>query len=149
MRRALAGCLIACGIAAAPAAGAISTPSRATLTGFVCERAPDPLDRALAVTAVMRPAPGTQRMAMRFVLLRRPSGGSFSPLPGRDLGRWLTPNPATLGQRPTDTWKLDKLVVNLTAPAAYRFRVTFRWTGASGAVLGRTTLQSPICVQRG
>ena len=45
-------------------------------------------------------------------------------------------------------WKLQKSVVNLAAPATYRFRVTFRWTGAGGHTLGTAVRYSPRCQQR-
>jgi hypothetical protein len=87
-------------------------------------------------------------MAMRFDLLM--SGGMMSPrvVSAGDLGVWITPNNPTLGQRPGDVWKLQKSVVNLAAPATYRFKVTFRWTGPGGHTLGTTTRYSPRCQQR-
>jgi hypothetical protein len=42
---------------------------------------------------------------------------------------------------------LKQNVVNLSAPAAYRFRVWFRWTGANGRVLSRAVRVSPVCYQ--
>src|SRR5579864_5965294 len=148
MRRILAACLIACGMSAVPAAAATDPPPRAALEGFVCQRSTNHFDRAIEVVGVMRPLTGTQAMAMKFVLLRRQDvGGHYDPVRGRDLDRWLTPTPATLGQRPSDVWRLDKLVVNLPAPAVYRFRVSFRWTGTSGTAIGRTELVSPLCSQ--
>jgi hypothetical protein len=96
----------------------------------------------------MRPVSGTQAMAMEFVLLRRAvGGGPYAPVSGKDLGRWLSPTPPTLGQRPSDVWRLDKLVVNLPAQSLYRFRVRFRWTGSSSTVLSRTVLSSPVCTE--
>jgi hypothetical protein len=144
----LVACLIACGTVVAPAGAATNAAPRAALEGFVCQRAASHFNRAIAVVGVMRPMTGTQEMAMKFVLQRRTmSGGAFAPVQGRDLGRWLMPTPATLGQRPNDEWRLTKLVVNLASAVDYRFRVTFRWTGAAGAMLGRTALLSPGCAQ--
>jgi hypothetical protein len=149
MRRAVLVCATALA-AAIPAGGAWATtspPPRAALEGFVCQRASNHLDRAIEVTAVMRPVTGTQRMAMKFVLLRRDAaGGPYSPVAGRDLGTWLAPS-AGLGQRPTDVWKLNKVVVNLASASVYRFRVTFRWFGSSDLELQSTTLPSPVCTQ--
>src|SRR4029077_4961798 len=97
---------------------------------------------------VMRPMIGTHAMGMKFVLQRRSlSGGAFAAVPGRDLGRWLVPTPATLGQRASDEWRLNKLGVNLASAFGYRLRVSFRWTGEAGALLGRTVLTSPVCTQ--
>jgi hypothetical protein len=126
-----------------------SPPPRASLQPIVCVRGSNRLDRAVAVTAVMRPVPGTWRMELRFQLERRPSGATaFSQVYGGDLGRWRHPtNPATLGQRPGDVWRLKKEVVNLVAPAVYRFRVTFRWSGSAGQALGQVTRLSGACAQ--
>ena len=138
--------LIAFALGAGPAIADTSQPARATLDGFVCERAGNALDRVIAVDAVMRPMSGTQRMQMKFVLERKTSGSyAFAPVQGGDLGRWLEPNPVTLGQQPSDVWRLRKLVANLPAPASYRFRVSFRWIGAAAAVLGRSMLTSETC----
>ena len=155
MRRALYAQLTAltCALAAAPALAAAdqssgpTTPPRASLDGFICKRASDALDRVIAVVGVMRPVTGTQRMEMRFVLQRRAAGGtSFRPVHGGDLGRWREPNPATLGQNSNDMWRLRKLVANLPGPATYRFRVSFRWLGAS-SVLSGSTLISNTCTE--
>jgi hypothetical protein len=111
-------------------------------------RAPDALDRVITVTGVMRSITGTQRLEMKFVLLRRAAGASaFSAVPGGDLGHWLTPKPATLGQRPSDVWRLKKFVANLPGPAIYRFRVSFHWLGSGTTLLDHQTLVSPQCAQ--
>jgi hypothetical protein len=135
--------------AAAPATALAPMPlPRASLQGFVCQRAANSLDRVIAATAVMRPVSGTQRMEMRFVLQRRGAGmGSFTTVQGGDLGRWLQPKSPTLGQRQSDVWRLRKLVANLVGPATYRFRVTFRWSAGLGVVLERTTLTSEACAE--
>jgi hypothetical protein len=148
MRRAVSVCLIGFVFAsvAGPALAATSPPPRAALEGFVCERASNALDRVIAVVAVMRPMTGTQRMQLRFVLQRRDAGtNSFTTVQGGDLGHWRAPTPVTLGQHPNDVWRLRKLVANLPGPAAYRFRVTFRWLGSSSTVLGHSSLTSETC----
>jgi hypothetical protein len=149
MRRALLVCLIA--LSAATAAAAVSAPPRDQLVGFVCRRAANQLNRAIAVTAVMRPVAGTQRMAMMFRLQRRtPASRSFSNVNGGDLGRWRYPtNPPTLGQRPDDVWRVNKEVVNLAGPARYRLVVTFRWLGMGGVRLAQAVLPSQLCYQLG
>jgi hypothetical protein len=148
MRRALLACLTSL-VAAAPAVAATPTqPPRAALEGFACQRAANSLDRAIQVTAVMRPMTGTQRMQMKFVLLRRRNGAArFAPVQGRDLGVWLDPNPMTLGQRPDDVWRLKKVVANLAGASAYRLRVSLHWLGSSGTVLAHTVLFTPLCAQ--
>jgi hypothetical protein len=133
-------------LGASVAAGA--DPPRAILNGFVCRTSATALNRAISITAVMRPVSGTERMALKFELQRRAAGtASFADVSGGDLGKWIYPaDPPTLGTRPDDVWKLDKQVVNL-ASAVYRFRVTFRWIGAGGSVLGTAVRRSPRCDQ--
>lgn len=123
--------------AAAPSAGSSAMPPRSHLRGFVCQRAVDPLRRTVSVTAVMRPVPGTLRMAVRFDLLSRSrTGGAFSAVHVGDLGTWLSPiDQPTLGQRPGDVWVISHPVAGLGAPATYHYRVVFRWIGANGRVL--------------
>ena len=122
-------------------------PPKASLQEFVCQPAPNQLNRMIGVTAVMRPVVGTQRMQLMFVLQRRPAGGSrFSAVRGRELGNWLSPLNPTLGQLPSDVWRVNKPVVNLPGPATYRFRVTFRWVGRSGVIANQTRV-SPLCTQ--
>jgi hypothetical protein len=150
MRRARLICLIGLtcsiwlGVGSAVAAAAASSgqPPRASLTGFVCQRAANPFNRAIEVWGVMRPMSATQTMQMKFVLLRRSGPGApFSAVQGGDLGRWRQAKPGTA------LYRVKRLVANLPAPAVYRFAVTFRWTGADGAVLGHTSLLSPRCYE--
>lgn len=139
-------CLAAatCGSAAAAAA----TPPRDQLRSFVCQKALDPPARGVSIQAVMRPLRGTAKMQIRFDLLRqfRP-GGRFKPVRGHGLGSWTTPANPTLGQRAADIWIVNHPVVNLAAPATYRYRVGFRWLGSSGQRLGSAVLSSPNCYQ--
>jgi CARDB len=141
-------CAAMVGVMAGTAAAASSAPPRAQLLSFVCQRAPDPPTRAVSIQAVMRPLPGTSKLRMRFDLLRQTrSGGPFRVVRGRNLGSWITPQDPTLGQAPGDVWIVNHPVVDLVAPATYRFRVTFRWTGSRGQVLGTSVQSSPDCYQ--
>jgi hypothetical protein len=151
MGRVTLACLGAAAIVAvsgpALAGASAPPPPRAELTGFGCHQSPDSLNRWMEVTATMRPVSGTQRMAMMFQLLRR-RNGRFVQVSSGDLGRWIhpaKPNPPTLGQRPGDHWPVQKQVVNLSAPAVYRLRVTFRWTGSSSHVLATAVKLSELC----
>jgi len=99
----------------------------------------------------MRPVPGTERMALKFELLQRePHRRTFTEVPrgNTDLGTWEHPSkPPTLGSRPGDYWKVKKPVVNLSSPAVYKFRVSFRWLNSSGKSLGTVVRQSQLCNQ--
>jgi len=150
MRRALIACVGAAAAGAgAPAAVAASVPPppRAQLEAFACHRAAEALDRWITVTAVMRPVPGTQRMALKLDLQRKPAhSDSFVNVRGGDLGQWRYPDsPPTLGQRPGDVWRLTKDVVNMAGPAVYRYHVEFRWTGTGGRVLDDMVRLSARC----
>jgi uncharacterized membrane protein YgcG len=130
-----------------------ATPKRAILAQFQCTEALDPPNRSMAVQSVMRPLTGTRRMQVRFDLQQKlPSATGTPPtvsiLRGGDLGTWLTPANPTLGQLPADVWRLNKVVYDLPAPATYRFRVSFRWTGDHGRTLGTATRLSATCQQR-
>jgi hypothetical protein len=147
MKRALISCLIASAATAAVADAA--APPRTQLETFVCRHASNQLNRVIAVTAVMRPVTGTERMAIKFEMDRMTSqSGSFVNVRGGDLNQWRHPSdPPTLGQQPADVWMLTKEVVTLQAPAVYRFKVTFRWTGSGGRVLQDTVRLSDRCSQ--
>jgi hypothetical protein len=119
------------------------------LVQFSCTHALDPVDRSISLQAVMRPLAGTRQLAVKFTLLQRARGAITSTVVhGNGLGVWITPTNPTLGQLPGDVWHLDKSVLNLDAPAAYRFHVSFRWTGAHGKVLGTARRWSRWCSQR-
>lgn len=127
---------------------AVARAPRASLADFVCQRALDPPARTISVKSVMRPVPGTQKLALRFqLLMRRHSFSSPTLVRGGDLGTWISPQNPTLGQLPGDVWKVSHPVVDLTAPAAYRFRVTFRWIGAHRRLLATAQRVSPLCFQ--
>jgi hypothetical protein len=148
MRRFVIACLLA--LAAGVAASASADAPRARLRSFVCQQALDPAARAISVTAVMRPLPGTAKLAMRFELLKRAKRyGHWTSVAGTGLRSWLTPprsDPA-LGSRPGDVWVLKHPVVTLAAPDFYRFRVTFRWSDAASHTIGRAVRVSAVCFQ--
>ena len=143
-------CVAACaaaGVAASVPGAAASTPV-AKLRGFSCHRSVTPVGRTIAASAVMRPLKGTRRMSLRFeLLMRTKTGGPWTSVAGGDLGKWVTPPNPTLGQRPGDVWIYNKSVNELGAPAAYRFRFMFRWTGTHNRTLGTTVRTTGTCNQ--
>jgi hypothetical protein len=68
MRRFVVAGMVALVAGSGAVALATADPPRARLTSFVCQTALDPAERAISVTAVMRPLPRTGKMAMRFQL---------------------------------------------------------------------------------
>jgi hypothetical protein len=134
--------------AAAAAGGPAGVPPRAQLAQFACAHALDPPDRSVSVQTVMRPVVGTQRFAVKFELLERVAGSAQTMVRAGDLGVWVAPANATLGQLPGDVWRLNKTVLNLDAPATYQFRVVFRWIGVHGRVLDTEVHVSRGCRER-
>jgi hypothetical protein len=138
---------LAC-VGSASALGATAPPPQDQLRSFVCQKALDPPSRALSIQAVMRPLTGTASMQMRFDLMRQTTvGGPFKLVRGKLLGSWISPEEPTLGQRPGDVWIVNHPVVDLGAPATYRFRVSFRWSDSHGQQLGSAAQTSPNCWQ--
>ncbi len=132
----------------AAATGRDVSATRAELRHAICQSALEPAARAISVQAVMRPLSGTVRLQLRFELLARHGGtSSYRAISGGDLGSWISPQNPTLGARPGDVWIFEKQVVDLAAPAAYRFRVSFRWVGAHRRVIATTTELARKCTQ--
>jgi len=131
------------------ASGSTDASPRAVLDQFVCQKALDPGQRTVSVTAVMRPLKGTRKLELRFVLLSKAAPATtFSVVQGTGLGTWVSPtDPVSLGSRPGDVWRLDHPVADLPAPAIYRFEVTFRWIGAKGRVLRVQIRHTRSCYQ--
>jgi hypothetical protein len=148
MSCAAAAALVLGGGVAAAATPASTALSRTELKEFGCQRALDPGARSVTVTAVMRPVPGTQKMRVKFELLRQTKRGKpFAQVGGHNLGNWLTPPNPTLGQRPGDVWIVNHPVFDLAAPATYRFHVSFRWLGTHGHALSTVSRTTPDCYQ--
>ncbi len=151
MRRLLVAATVAvvCLGAMVTAADAVSTPPRAHLRGFVCTKAIEPAQRVVSVKAVMRPLKGTKGMELQFDLLSKTRSATWTPVHGGDLGTWISPpkQAIPLGSRPGDVWTLNHPVVDLPAPASYKFQVQFRWLGAHKRIIGDTVRESPTCYQ--
>lgn len=149
VRRLVTGLAVVGALAAVPVATtSAAAPPRARLSAFTCTHALDPGARAVGIKATMRPLTGTRKMAMRFELMQRSPGLPAQEVSGGDLGVWRGPPNPTLGQLPGDVWRLQKSVYNLAVPFTYQFRVTFRWTGLGGKVLGTATRSTHTCRQR-
>jgi len=147
----LVGVLAVCcalALGSGTAAAGTTPPPNDQLRAFVCQKALDPPARAVSVQAVMRPVTGTAKMQMKFDLLRQIKPHTrFVAVRGRGLSSWISPTDPTLGQQPGDVWILTHPVVNLAAPATYKFKVAFRWIGAQSQTLGTDALTSPSCYE--
>ena len=96
----------------------------------------------------MRPVTGTSKLQMKFELMRQTkTHPRFVAVHGRGLGSWISPTNPTLGQRAADVWIVNHPVVDLSAPATYKYRVTFKWLDAQGQTLSTQAQTSPTCYQ--
>ncbi len=139
------GAILAAG-SALSTASALGADQHTQLKDFVCQRAVKPGRRVVGITAVMRPISGTVRLSMRWQLTGT-KAGHVTQLRGGDLGKWISPHDATLGQQPDDVWVLKHPVTGVPVGSTYRFRVSFRWLGDGGHVIATSTRTSAPCWQ--
>jgi hypothetical protein len=139
--------LILC-FATAVALGSSPGSARATPAGAAtvkvvdCASAIEPVARAATFEARVRAAGGSARMQVRFTLQVRDEGTtSWRRVVADGLDTWLTSDP---GVR---RYTYEKTVQNLSAPAAYRAVVRFRWLDAAGEVLRESRRTSAACRQ--
>lgn len=125
------------------AVGADKAPSLgARLTA--CVTGADDSARAAAFTGAMPAASGTRRMMMRFSLQQRVGPGpkgTFKRVTVPGWGGWEKSDSGRRG------FVFTKRIEALTAPAAYRASVTFRWLDAKGHAQRTTTRTSAACEQ--
>lgn len=122
----------------------VSAPSDGTASVTIeqCATSPEQAERSATFTAQMTATNATQRMGMRIELQQRMRGASeFHTVLAPGFGVW---HPSESGVK---IYKYVKQVTNLTAPAAYRAVVRFRWLGEKGHVLKRAELHTSRCVQ--
>jgi hypothetical protein len=101
-----------------------------------------PVQRSVTFTGQMVAVAGTQRMGMRIVLQQRAGGDeAFHDVEAPTLGIWRYSEP---GVR---IYRYVKQITNLSAPAAYRAVVRFRWTGDRGRVVKHAVLRTASCAQ--
>jgi hypothetical protein len=118
------------------AAGGISVTLEECVTAAVQEQ------RAAAFSAEMTAVPGTMRMAMRIDLEERiPGEAEFHTVTAPGLGVWRS------SDAKVKVYKYLKQVTNLSAPAAYRGFVRFRWLSAKGHVIKRADRLTGRCLQ--
>jgi hypothetical protein len=121
---------------APPTAGGASAALEECVTSAVQEK------RAVAFSGEMTALPGTMRMAMRIDLEERlPGELEFHAVTAQGLGMWRSSDPKV------KVYKYLKQVTNLSAPAAYRGFVRFRWLSAKGRVIKRAERLTGRCLQ--
>jgi hypothetical protein len=144
MRR-TASIALACAVTALAATSApafAAAPGAARVTVPVCHSAVAPLDRRITWVGDMASLRPGNRMEMRFdVYVKTPTDPAWKLVAAPDLGIW---NRAKAG---TTDYKFRQKAVNLTAPAAYKARVTFRWLGPGKKDKTVKRLDSKVCEQ--
>jgi hypothetical protein len=131
------------GLLTLPVAAQSAGPPRASAQLNRCHPALDSAQRWAVFGGTMRSLQGGQdRLEMRFDLYRRPGGAAiFRRVAAPGLGVWNRAN-AGVGR-----FKFHQKVENLSAPAAYRAVVSFRWIGANGRVFLRAQHVTPACLE--
>lgn len=142
--------LLAALAAAAPAAAAPPPADGAAGARLTACRTSPLIDERVAVVGTwMRPLPAATRLTLRIDLQQRALGvrrwTRRADVPG--LGVWTAPSDALVGTRAGDVFKYRQAVGRLVVPAAYRFRVAFRWLDAAGAVVRETSVTTRACRQ--
>jgi hypothetical protein len=136
-------CTGATAASAEQATGALVTSKQpASATVEQCLTTGSQSERAATFVGEMTAVPGTARMQMRIeVLERMPDEALFRSVSYPGLGVWLRSSPGV------KTFKdLDK-VTDLSAPAAYRAAIRFRWLNAHGHAIKLLELRTPRCEQ--
>jgi hypothetical protein len=145
MRRVLLVCALiplAALLRPSPGFAVAGTASAASVKLVDCVPALDPQDRTATFEARVRPTLGTDRMQVRFTLqVREGALAAWHRVVAAGLDQWLTSAPGV------SRYSYSKTVRNLSAPAAYRTLVRFRWLDADGAVQARSRATSRTCRQ--
>jgi hypothetical protein len=138
-RRSLLLTVLAASLAAPPAAQAGKVSLAAKVTD--CTTGTTDEERAAAFTGSMS-AGGAKRMQMRFALMQRIGSGPkgvYKKVPVPGWGAWEKSEPGR------GAFVFTKRIEALTAPAAYKVVVTFRWLDARGHATRTTTRTSAAC----
>ncbi len=143
MKRPLLICLACAVLAAIFVPLASGLPPRATTAVDRCHSALSATERYAVFSGTMRSLRhGADRMQMRFDLFQRDKGAAtFKHVAAPGLGVW---NPANRGVR---RFRFRQKVANLSAPAAYRTVVSFRWLGAGGRVFSKASRVTTVCFE--
>jgi hypothetical protein len=115
-------------------------PASATLES--CTTSSEQAQRTATFAGEMSTIPGAAKMEMRIDVLERTAKElTFRTVVAPGLGVWRAAAPGV------KVYKYLKQVTNLSAPAAYRAAVRFRWLNGKGKLMKATELKTPKCVQ--
>jgi hypothetical protein len=134
--------LLICALALLGLPPAAAAEAAASVKLRECAPALEPAERSATFEARMRSAHGSERMQVRFTLqVREGVLPGWRRVVADGLDEWQTSVPGVT------RYSYSKTVRNLSAPAAYRAIVRFRWLDAAGDVIERSRATSRICRQ--
>ncbi len=144
--RVLPALAVAAALLGPTGAGALASApppaGRVAATLGTCHQASDLAGRYATFAAQMTAIPASATMGIRFDLeARTPPDPGFHPVTGvPGFGVWTSSAPGV------GIFGYNQEVSSLTAPAAYRVAVSFRWLGPRRRVLRRAHKVTPACV---
>lgn len=107
-----------------------------------CLTAGEPSERAATFAGEMTAIGGTARMSMRVQLLEWMEGETgYHVVAAPGLGVWRTADPGV------SVFKYVKQITDLSAPAAYRGLISFRWQGPHGRTIKHEQRRTSRCLQ--
>jgi hypothetical protein len=113
-----------------------------TATVEQCTPSVNQAERSATFAAQMTATAGAQRMSMRIeVQERTPTEPAFHTIVAPGLGMWR------YSEAGVKVYKYVKQLTNLTAPAAFRVQVSYRWLDEHGRVIKHAQRRSPACQQ--
>lgn len=128
------------GLSGQPGLPGSTQEESATLEG--CVTSVVQAERSATFSGEMTAIAGTARMAMRVDVQERiPGEVLFHTISAPGPGVWRVSEPRV------KVYKYLKQVTNLSAPAAYRALVRFRWLNAKGHVIKHAERLTPRCAQ--
>ena len=129
-------------VTAAPAKTNRTHPPQLVRAGVTaCPSGAVPTDRNATFVGSMSAVKGATRMEMRFDLLQQRPGEVYTRVPVPKWGIWAKSLPGV------PSFSYERRVEQLSAPAAYRVLIRFRWRDGAGHVVRHARRYSAVCVQ--
>jgi hypothetical protein len=138
----LGGAVAAAAVGDTQGSTAPTTKPPAAATLVECLTSTEQSERSATFQGEMTAIPGSAKMEMRVdVLERSPRELAYRNIAAPGLGAWRAAAPGV------KVYKYLKQVTNLSAPAAYRAAIRFRWLNAKGKLIKAMELRTPKCLQ--
>jgi hypothetical protein len=118
------------------------TPAPVSANVEQCIPSVNQTQRSATFIGQMTAIANTQRMAIQIeVQERTPADSTFHTVMAPGLGVWRQ------SETGVKIYKFVKQVTNLSAPAAFRAQVRYRWLDEHGHLIGHAQRRTPICQQ--